>query len=117
MAYMSQTERDGVTILRLTGSMTSEALEQVESNFHEITHRPGMRVVVDLTSVDLVTTPALSMFVSAATFAKQNGGVVVFTESQPPVRDVLRRLRLHTVLRTVPGFESALRQAQIPSPE
>jgi anti-sigma B factor antagonist len=112
MADMDRIDVDNVTILKLKGSFMLDDVEQMEKPFEAVTHRPGARVVVDLTHVDMVTTPALSMFIAAANEARHNGGTIIFTESSPPVRDVLKRLRLSAVLRTVPGLDEAISQAR-----
>lgn len=112
MASLERVDLDNLTILKLKGSLTSEGLEPLEEPFTSITQRPGARIVIDLTAVDMVTTPALSMFVAAASSAKKSGGKVVFTETTPPVRDVLQRLRLHTILQTVEGLEQAISHAR-----
>jgi anti-anti-sigma regulatory factor len=65
-------------------------------------------VVVDLTSVDILTTPAISMFIAAAKTARESGGAITFTESPPPVRDILNRLRLHSILHTVSDVRHAI---------
>lgn len=113
MATLSRTEKDGVTIVHLNGSLAMDGLEQVQAIFDALfQQRPQGRWVVDVTGVDMVTTPALSMFLAAAHCAREGGGKVVFTEAAPPVRDVLERLRLTTVLQTVQGVEAALRAAR-----
>lgn len=112
MASLERVDLDNLTILKLKGSLTSEGLESLEEPFANITQRPGARIVIDLTAVDMVTTPALSLFVAAATTAKKSGGKVVFTETTPPVRDVMQRLRLHSILQTVPGLEEAITRAR-----
>jgi anti-anti-sigma factor len=112
MATLERTELGDVTVVKLKGSLTMEGLDQVQDQFQEITRRPGCHTLVDLTDVEMVTTPALSMFLAAASAAKSSGGRLIFTESRPPVRDVLKRLRLHSVLHTVPGYEEALAEAR-----
>jgi len=112
MATLERTELGDVTVLKLKGSLTMEGLEQVQDQFQEFTRRPGAHTLVDLTEVEMVTTPALSMFLAAASTAKNSGGRLIFTESRPPVRDILKRLRLHSVLTTVPGYEEALAEAR-----
>jgi anti-anti-sigma factor len=112
MATLERIELGNLVVLKLKGSLTSDGLETIEEPFAEIAQRPGGRTVVDLTGVDFVTTPALSMFIAAANSAKQTGGRIIFTETQPPVRDVLNRLRLHAILRTVPGLEEAISHAR-----
>ena len=105
-------EQAGVTVVRLHGALTYDGIAQVERQFEDATGRPGARAVVDLTDVEMVTTPALSMFIAAATSAKKSGGNIVFTESPPPVTDVMKRLRLHAVLRTVTGLDKAIEEAK-----
>ena len=112
MTSLQQTEIDGLTVVKLIGPLNSEGLEAVEAPFESVVNRPGIRAVVDLTNVDIVTTPALSMFISAATTARRSGGKVVFTQAAPPVRDVLQRLRLESVLQTIPGLDDALKAAK-----
>jgi anti-anti-sigma factor len=112
MATLERTDLGDVTVVKLRGSLNMEGLELIEGQFHEITHRPNGHTLVDLTDVEMVTTPALSMFLSAANAAKQSDGKLIFTESRPPVRDILKRLRLHSVLHTVPGYEVALAEAR-----
>ena len=53
-----------------------------------------------------------AIFLAAASAAKSSGGRLIFTESRPPVRDILKRLRLHSVLHTIPGYEEALAEAR-----
>lgn len=112
MTQMETKQEEGLTIVQLRGSLTVEGVAKVENDFAAATHRPQGRVVVDLTGVEMVTTPALSMFIDAANFLKSNGGKVVFTETTEPVRDVLRRLRLTLILRTVEGMEKAKAEAR-----
>ena len=112
MATCERVDQGNVTILRLKGALTGEGLEQVQQPFEQVTHAKGARVVVDLTEVAMVTTPAISMFIAAALAARETGGRVVFTESQPPVRDILKRLRLHAILHTVPGIAEAITEAR-----
>lgn len=105
-------EKSGVTVVRLHGALTYDGIAQVGRQFEDATGRPGTRAVVDLTDVEMVTTPALSMFIAAATSAKKSGGSIVFTESPPPVTDVMKRLRLHAVLKTVTGLDEAIEAAK-----
>src|SRR3954468_12759656 len=112
MATLQHTELGDVSVLKLKGSLTMEGLDEVQDQFQQLTRRPACHTLVDLTEVDMVTTPTLSMFLAAASAAKNSGGRIIFTESRPPVRDILKRLRLHSVLHTIPGYEEALAEAR-----
>jgi len=112
MATLEHTELGDVSVLKLKGSLTMEGLDEVQNQFQELTGRPACHTLVDLTEVDMVTTPALSMFLAAASAAKNSGGRIIFTQARPPVRDILKRLRLHAVLQTIAGYEEALAEAR-----
>lgn len=108
MATLNQTEQDGLTILTVTGSLVPADLDQIEDSFGRIARQPNVRVVVDLAGVDIVTTPAISMFIAASRTAQRHGGRIVFTQSNPRITDVLHRLRLDSILQTAPEFEQAV---------
>ena len=112
MAALDCLKLDDLIILKINGSLTAEEIAQVEQPFAVLTAQPGARIVVDLTNVEIVTTPALSMFIAAANHAKHSGGKLVFTHATPPVRDILHRLRLSAILITVPGLDEAIAQAR-----
>jgi len=112
IATLELTELGDVTVLKLIGSLTMEGLEQVQDQFQDLTRRPACHTLVDLTEVEMVTTPALSMFLDAASAANSSSGRIIFTQARPPVRDILKRLRLHAVLQTIPGYEEALAEAR-----
>jgi anti-anti-sigma factor len=108
MADFNQIERDGLTVLQFRGSLNATGLEQIEQSFARLARQQGARVLVDLAAVDILTTPAISMFIAATRTANRHGGRIVFTQSNPRVADVLHRLRLDAVLRTIPSFEEAV---------
>jgi anti-anti-sigma factor len=110
MATLDQTETDGVKVLRLTGSLNQHGVDTIESAFVEATN--SRRVVVDLTQVDLVNTPAIAMFLGAHRMVQKSGGRLIFTGIQGMVEDLLRRCRLDTVLTIVPGMREAIEWAR-----
>ncbi|HEY7116366.1 MAG TPA: STAS domain-containing protein [Tepidisphaeraceae bacterium] len=98
MANLERSNIDGVTVLRLRGSLNQGAIADVEKSFRDATQEDGAAIVLDLTNVDILTTPAISMFLDAARAIKHTGGRIVATGPQPRVNEVLRRLRLDTLL-------------------
>jgi anti-anti-sigma factor len=112
MVGLHREDLDDLVVLKLKGMLTSEEVREVEEPFISLMDRPGVRVVVDLGEVEMVTTPGLSMFIAAASRAKRSGGKLVFTEAKPPVSEILDRLRLSTVLTTVASLDQAITQAR-----
>ena len=112
MANLERSETEGVTVLRLHGSLNQVELRDVEKAFHDATHGDASAVIIDLSNVDFLTTPAITMFLEAAHNLKGTGGKIGVTGPQPKVGDILKRLRLHSVLQTIPGYEEALAEAR-----
>ena len=112
MANLEQTEVDGVTVLRLKGSLSQMELADVEKSFHDATHRQGAAVVLDLSNVDFLTTPAISMFLDAAKSLKGTGGRIVATGPQPRVGEVLKRLRLDGLLPVTETIEEGVKRVK-----
>jgi anti-anti-sigma factor len=111
MASLDQNDRDGVKVLRICGSLNQHGVDTVESAFNEATGSSG-RLVVDLSQVDLVNTPAIAMFLGAHRTVKQTGGRLIFTGVQGMVDELLRRCRLDTVLTIVPEMREAIEWAK-----
>jgi len=111
MASLVQTERDGVKILKISGSLNQHGVDTIESGFNEATGSFG-RLVIDLSQVDIVNTPAIAMFLGAHRTVNKTGGRLIFTGVQGMVDDLLRRCRLDTVLTIVPGLQEAIEWAK-----
>jgi anti-anti-sigma factor len=111
MASFESNDDGGVTVVRITGSLNQHGVDAVESPFCELTGL-SRRMVVDLSHVDLVNTPAIAMFLGAHRAMKQAGGRLVFTGITGMVGDTLTRCRLDTVLTIVPDVQEAVEWAK-----
>ena len=111
MARLDQDVRDGVTVLKITGSLNQHGVDTVESGFNEATGS-AHRLVVDLSEVDVLNTPAIAMFLGAHRAVKQQGGRLIFTGVTGLVQDLLHRCRLDTVLTIVPAMPEAIEWAK-----
>jgi anti-anti-sigma factor len=110
MANLERTDVDVVTVLKLRGSLNEAELLDVEKSFHDATHQDGAAVILDLSNVDFLTTPAISMFLDAARTLKDRGGRIVATGPQPRVGEVLKRLRLDALLPVVASVPEGVKQ-------
>src|SRR5688572_31666704 len=111
MATLEHTDTEGVLVLRIVGSLDQHGVDTVESGFSEATGA-SRRVVVDLSEVDVVNTPAIAMFLGAHRMMKQSGGRIIFTGIRGMVEDLLRRCRLDAVLTIVPDKGEAVEWAK-----
>ena len=111
MAILESNIDDDVTVVHIAGSLNQQGVDAVESPFSEATGS-SRRVVIDLSKVDLLNTPAIAMFLGAHRTMKQAGGRLIFTGVQGLVEDLLHRCRLDTVLTIVPGMREAVEWAK-----
>lgn len=100
-----------MTVLRIAGSLNQHGVDTVESPFSEAMSI-ARRLVVDLSQVDVVNTPAIAMFLGAHRTMRQAGRQIVFTGVQDMVQDLLRRCRLDTVLTIIPDPHEAVERAK-----
>src|SRR3954454_1645212 len=108
---LTRSESEGVAILRLTGPLTHETVPSVRRAFEAATDGAA-RVVVDLTDVPILTTPGLSLLLTASRRLAEAGGRLVLTGTRGIVDDMLRRCRLDVVLAIVPDATEAARRAR-----
>jgi anti-anti-sigma factor len=107
---LTRSESAGVTTLRLAGPLTHDTVPAVRPAFEAATGGPA-RVVVDLSDVPLLTTPGLSLLLTATRRLSEGGGRMVITGTRGIVDDMLRRCRLDVVLDITPDAGEAARKA------
>ncbi len=112
MANLNQVEQDGLTVMKVQGSLTADELVGIEQAFARVARQPGAHVIVDLAQVDMLTTPAIAMFIASSRACQKNGGHMVFTQSSPRITNLLHRLRLDDVLETAPELLDAICQVK-----
>lgn len=109
MATLQQSASGDVTVLHVIGSLTQDGVERVASPFEAATPGAG-RVVVDLSQVPLMTTPGITLLLTAARRSQAAGGRLVLASATRSVDDLLRRCRLDSVLDAAPTLPEALRR-------
>lgn len=121
---LTQTETEGVTVLRVEGGLTHDGVGAVGPAFEAATGSrrrrtdgphplpEGARFLIDLSEVPILTTPGLSLLLVAARRVEKGGGRLVITGTRGLVYDVLRRCRLDAVLNIVLDPQEALRRAR-----
>jgi anti-anti-sigma factor len=112
MANIEQCDVSGVKVLRLNGSLSQAELEDVQKSFYDATSEAEAAVVLDLSNVDYLSTPAIAMFLDVAKTVKATGGRMVATGAQPRVEEVLKRLRLDAVLPVTGSVNEGVRRVR-----
>jgi anti-sigma B factor antagonist len=111
MGTLNVENSGSVTIVRFKGSLTSADVREVEEPFNKIALVPGSRLVIDLSSIEMLNTPALTLFVGAVMFQRSRGGRVVFTGIEDVIQRLLKVCKLDTVLCVVKDRNAAIAEA------
>lgn len=110
MATVESTEFDGVKVVRVSGILSNLGADSISPLFLSEVEGAG-RYVVDLSGVDMIATPGISLLLTAHQRVKAAGGRFVITGTRELVYDALRRCRLDTVL-TLRPLDEAVRKAK-----
>ncbi len=113
MATLTHSNVQGVVVLRPAGSLDHAGAAAVEPAFAEAAP-DGARAVVDLSRVEFVATPGVTLLLTVSRRLAQTGGQLVIAAATRSVEGLLRRCKLDAVLSITPtvgeGIERARRQ-------
>ena len=111
MATINVEYQDQVTIVALDGSLAGIEVRELQPRFNAITHAPGRRLVVDLSNVEILNTPAISLFISSVMYQREHGGKVVFTGTEGTIDRLLKLCKLDAVMCVVNDRAAAIAEA------
>ncbi len=98
-------------VVPLSQCMLADGLADVRWLLHREVLDGARRIVVDLSCVTSLASPALASFLWAHRVCRARGGGVVLRGADRHVQDVLRRTGLDHVLQVQSGRSSLLRRA------
>ena len=107
MATLIESQLDHRPLIRLAGPLTFDGVVPIARRFEALTGSGS--VIVDLSAVPVITTPGLSLLLSALKRLQHHGGQLVLIGLVPNVRDLLRRCRLDRVFLTAEDEAAAER--------
>ncbi|WP_369135223.1 STAS domain-containing protein [Modestobacter sp. I12A-02662] len=93
---------DDERVVRLSQPMLADGLADVRWLLHQAVLAGSRRIVVDLSRVTSLASPALASFLWAHRICRARGGAVVLRSPDRRVEDVLRRTGLTHVLEVQP---------------
>ena len=112
MAKLSEETIDGVTVFHLSGSLTQDAIPALESRFEDIKKTRSARVVIDVAKVDAITTPTITIFLSAVRAITDSGGKMIFANVKGITGDIFARCRLDVIFTLAGDVASAVKLAR-----
>jgi anti-anti-sigma factor len=111
MASLTHEVVEGVRMVRLSGSLTQAGIDAIEPAFTSALP-DGSRAVVDLSGVDLITTPGLTLIIATDKRLRGTQGRMIFASASAGIRNLLRRCRLDEVLELADDQQEAMKKAK-----
>lgn len=99
---------DDSTILKLFGLIDSATSFYLESKLDELIVAERVRLVIDLTEVDYISSAGWGIFVSEIKGLREKGGDIKLAGMTPEVRDVFELLEFDTLLTPYESATDAL---------
>jgi anti-sigma B factor antagonist len=93
--------KDGIRLIRLEGRLDLNGTYSIEVQFVNRCAGDGVRVAVDLSGVDYVSSVGIPMLVNTAKSVVSRGGKMVFVS---PQENVVKVLELVGVLQVIPIY-------------
>ena len=113
MVKLDQAIVEGVQVLSLRGILAQPGTEAIQPSFAAAVQGAGAApVVVDLSGVDMIYTPGITMLLAAHHVRLRAGGRLILAGAAERVDDVLRRCRLDRVLTLAADRASAVQAAR-----
>jgi anti-anti-sigma factor len=109
---LSEETIDDVTVIHLAGSLTQDGATPLEKRFGELSKVKGVRAVVDIDKVDAITTPAITVFLSAVRAIEKTGGKMVFANVKGITGDIFARCRLDVIFPIAGDVAAAVKAAK-----
>ncbi|SRR5579871_3669450 len=108
MFRFERAAKDGVTILRVEGSLDALTATQLKTEVVAIADEKLSPVVVDLSPLTLIDSTGVGVLISLFKRTRANNGKVVFAGLQAQPKEIFRLLRLDRSLDLSPSLADAL---------
>ena len=108
---LSEETINDVTVIHLVGSLTQDNVAPLETRFKALGAVKGVRAVVDIDKVDAITTPAITVFLSAVRAIEKTGGKMIFANVKGITGDIFMRCRLDVIFTIVGSVPAAVKLA------
>jgi anti-anti-sigma factor len=94
-------------VVRLSEALVGDGLADARWMLHDALRAGARRIVVDLTGVPALASPALASFLSAHRVCRARGGALALRGADRRTRDMLARTGLWRVLEVQPAGRRA----------
>lgn len=98
----------GGKLVKIAGSVGVTEAEVLRSRLAEVASSGELNIVIDLSEMDFISSPGLTVLLKLAQRARTWEGTVNFVNPMPMIRDLLTRTRLTEIFPVYDSVEQAL---------
>jgi len=99
---------DDVVVLKLAGLIDSGTSQLLEDRFESLVSKGNVKIVVDLSDVDYISSAGWGIFVGEIKGVRKNSGDIKLAGMRPDVREVFDLLEFNALLKPYESREEAL---------
>ncbi|HOT29167.1 MAG TPA: STAS domain-containing protein [Candidatus Ozemobacteraceae bacterium] len=112
-----QETRDGVSVTFLQGVLDLQTSRDFTALFDDFQKKGCRNIVLDLADVSFIDSQSLSLIITQAIQAREEGGNIRFSRVPPRLMRVFELVGLHDVLEFFDDVDSAVQAFSRSSPE
>ena len=103
-------KRDKIDIISFSVNKINALItDDIRDEINKLFENSNSRVIINLTGVEYIDSSGFGCFLSVMKTARNNYGVLKFTNPEPVVRELFHTLHLHTVFQIYEDIESCIR--------
>jgi anti-sigma B factor antagonist len=107
-----ETIGDEVELIRVSGFLDAHTFEKLEESINNLFSQGRYKVVVDLSSVNYISSAGAGVFIAALSESEENGGKVVLVSPTKGVLDVFDLLGLTQLFSIASDRQEAVAAVQ-----
>lgn len=100
---------NNITKVTVVGFLDAHTFEHMEDTISNLFAQAKFRILIDLESVDYISSAGAGVFIGAIGQAQENGGNIVLMNPTPNVREVFDLLGLTQIFTFVTDKESGIK--------
>lgn len=104
--------QDGIILLTVRGFLDAHTFEQLEKTIDGLFETGTYRIIVDLSTLDYISSAGAGVFIGAVGKAQENEGNIVLMKPTPNVKEVFDLLGLSQIFTFKNSREEAIKALQ-----
>jgi anti-anti-sigma factor len=103
-------KRDNVDVITFTVDRINALIaDDIRDKIIRVFENANAKVVIDLKGVEYIDSSGFGCFLSSLKAAKNNYGILKFSNAEPPVKALFEILHLHTIFEIFNDTDSCIR--------